>query len=125
MAAASRVEPVPVADSAGEASSAASLPVAAGLVDAGRAQALSIALLDGAAHLRRMSTLSVAAIAAALERILAGEAEAGQQALAATEAALDAASARFARLVALSGAAEAERRAEHEPAEEAGGGSAD
>lgn len=77
--------------------------IAAAVIEAGRAEALALAVLDAAAHLRRMSTLSIAAIAAGLEKILAGEAEAGEATIAATEKSLDLATARLRQLVELAG----------------------
>lgn len=76
-------------------------PVADAVVAAGRAQALSLAMLDAAAQLRRVSTLSLASIAVGLEAILDGRGEAGAAALEASEASLDRAVDRLARIVAL------------------------
>ncbi len=95
-----------VGQGVGEASTRVDDRVPDAVTEAGRAQALSLAMLDAAAHLRRLETLSLAAIAAGLEKILAGEAEAGAAALEATEAGLDKAIDRLARLVTLAGAAE-------------------
>lgn len=71
------------------------------VVDAGRAQALSMAMVDAAGHLRRVETLSLAAIAVALEAILAGNTEQGAAALQAAESSLDKAIERLAALVRL------------------------
>lgn len=79
--------------------------LAAAVIEAGRAEALALAVLDAAAHLRRMSTLSIAAIAAGLDKILTGQAEAGEATIAATEKSLDLATARLRQLVELAGAA--------------------
>lgn len=73
--------------------------IAAAVIEAGRAQALAMAVVDAAAQLRRTSTVSVAAIALALEKILAGQAEAGEAALEATEKTLDRAVDRLRKLV--------------------------
>lgn len=75
--------------------------VTAAVVEAGRAQALAMAVVDAAATLRRTSTISVAAIALALEKILDGQAEAGEATLAATEKTLDHAIDRLRKLVEL------------------------
>ncbi len=85
-----------------ESVSTASGPVAGAVVDSGRAQALSMAMLDAAGHLRRVETLSLAALATGLEAILAGEADRGAAAIEAAEASLDKAIGRLARVVALS-----------------------
>lgn len=96
---------IEAAKAAGEvaetASEAVGPPVPGAVVDAGRAQALSMAMLDAAAQLRRVETLALAAMAAALEKILAGETEAGGAALEAAEATLDRAVDRLSRIVAL------------------------
>ena len=95
------------AEGAGEAMSTvteAEGPVAHAVVDSGRAQALSMAMVDAAGHLRRVETLSLAAMARGLEAILAGDTENGAATLEAAEATLDKAIERLARLVTLSGA---------------------
>lgn len=73
--------------------------IAAAVIEAGRAQALAMAVVDAAAQLRRTSTVSVAAISLALEKILAGQTEAGEAALEATEKTLDRAVGRLRTLV--------------------------
>lgn len=89
-------------DGAVDTVSEAADPVPHAVVDAGRAQALSMAMVDAAGHLRRLETLSLACIAVALEHILAGDGEQGAAALQATESSLDKAIGRLAELVRLS-----------------------
>lgn len=91
--------PTPDITPAGETASTPAPDIAAAVIEAGRAQALAMAVVDAAAQLRRTSTVSVAAIALALEKILAGQAEAGEATLEATEKTLDRAVDRLRKLV--------------------------
>lgn len=74
-------------------------PVDRAVLGAGRAQALSMAMVDAAGHLRRVETLSLAAMATALEAILSGDTERGAATLEAAEASLDRAMGRLVSLV--------------------------